>query len=102
MAAQHSVLFPGRDVDSIRRKYHTLHRRGIPTGDPLCPADVKLAKKVKYDIGVKADLGVMKMSKTSKQVGLATKVKQREDLLMFQQELCVRVIPPAPSPQRIA
>ena len=56
MASQHSVLFPRSDIDSIRQKYHTLHRRGILTGDPLCPADLKLAKKVKYNIGIKADL----------------------------------------------
>ena len=67
VASQHSVLFSGQDVDSIRRKYHTLQSMGIPTGDLLCPADVKLSKKIKYDIGVKADLGgVMRTSTTSK------------------------------------
>ena len=28
---EHSELFPGRDVDSIRRKYNTLHRKQVPT-----------------------------------------------------------------------
>ena len=34
---------PGRDANSIRRKYTTLHRRKIPTGDPNMPPAVRLA-----------------------------------------------------------
>ena len=30
----HTATYEGRDVDSIRRKYTSLHRRKIPTGDP--------------------------------------------------------------------
>ena len=42
---------------AIRRKYMTLQRKTIPTGDPKCPAEVKQAKRIKYKLGQKADLG---------------------------------------------
>ena len=42
---QHCEVFPGRDVDSLRRKYTTLHRKKIPTGDPNMPPEVRLAKR---------------------------------------------------------
>ena len=53
----HSVIYPGRSVESLRRKYHSLHRKKIPTGDPLMPAEVRLAKRVKYLIGNRASMG---------------------------------------------
>ena len=37
VVSRHSIGFPGRDIDSIRRKYATLHRKSIPTGDPSMP-----------------------------------------------------------------
>lgn len=54
---QHSVLYPGRDVDSIRRKYSSLHRKSVPTGHPNIPPEVRAAKLVKVKIGEKADIG---------------------------------------------
>lgn len=56
---QHNENYPssGRDAESIRRKYATLHRKKVPTGDPMCPLEVKKAKRIKYQIGAKADLG---------------------------------------------
>jgi hypothetical protein len=55
---QHTATgYPGRDTESIRRKYGTLHRKPIPTGDPSMPDEVRLAKKVKYKIGDKANIG---------------------------------------------
>ena len=39
------------------RKYATLYRKPIPTGDPNCPEEVKLAKRIKYLIGNKASVG---------------------------------------------
>jgi hypothetical protein len=54
---QHSVLYPGRDINSLRRKYGALYRKGIPTGDPNCPPEVRQAKRVKYKIGDKANIG---------------------------------------------
>ena len=55
--SRHTMQFPNRSVDSIRRKYQELHRKDVPTGDPHCPADVRLAKRVKYVIGDKAEMG---------------------------------------------
>ena len=57
VAELHSVSFPGRDVVSLRRKFTTLHRKKIPTGDPNMPPAVRLAKQVKYAIADKAELG---------------------------------------------
>ena len=54
---RHSVMFPGRDRISISRKYNILHRKSIPTGDPLCPPEVRLAKNIKYLMGNKAEVG---------------------------------------------
>ena len=53
----HSETYPYRDVRSIRRKFTSLHRRNIPTGDPDCPEEVKLAKRVFYLLGQKAAVG---------------------------------------------
>ena len=53
----HAQKYPRRDVDSIRRKYSTLHRKSIPTGDPLCPPLVKQAKQIKHLIGSRASIG---------------------------------------------
>lgn len=52
----HSVKFPGRDTDSLRRKYTSTHRRKVPTGDPDCPPEVREAKRIKMAIGSKAEL----------------------------------------------
>ena len=54
---EHSVLFPGRDVDGLRRKYTSVYRKKVPTGDPNIPLEVEMAKKVKYLIGDKAMVG---------------------------------------------
>jgi hypothetical protein len=43
----HSVDFPGREVDSLRREFSLLHRKKTPAGDPRCPEEVKLAKRIK-------------------------------------------------------
>lgn len=57
----HEKSFPqtSRTVDSLRRKFASIHRRKIPTGDPLIPADVKRAKKIRYRSTEKADLVLM-------------------------------------------
>eukprot|EP00536_Pseudo-nitzschia_multiseries_P000441 jgi/Psemu1/1004/gm1.1004_g len=36
-----------RNAQNLCRKYTNLHRRQIPTGNPNCPEEVKLAKKIK-------------------------------------------------------
>ena len=58
--AEHSVRYAAqkRTSESIRpRKFSSLHRRKIPTGDPHMPREVKLAKHIRYKIVAKADLG---------------------------------------------
>ena len=52
----HGEQYPGRDKDSIVRKFTALHRRKIPTGDPNMPPEIRLAKRIKYGIGDKAEL----------------------------------------------
>ena len=54
---QHSVVFPDRELNTLRRKYTTLHRKKIPTGDPHMPDEVRMAKHCKYGISQKAELG---------------------------------------------
>ena len=54
---RHSVRYPGREVESLRRKFSQLHRKSNPTGDPVCPTEIKLAKRVKYKISSRADIG---------------------------------------------
>jgi hypothetical protein len=57
VVAEHSNEYPGRCKNGIMRKYTALHRKGIPTGDPNCPEDVRLAKRIKYELGNKAAVG---------------------------------------------
>ena len=33
----HAVHYPGRDAESLKHKYHSLHRLQIPIGDPNMP-----------------------------------------------------------------
>ena len=54
---QHCIQFPGRTVDSLKRKFTLTHRKQAPTGDPDISPDVRLAKEVKDLIGNKACLG---------------------------------------------
>jgi hypothetical protein len=54
---QHSLSYLGREVESLRRKVAQLHRVKTPTGDPRCPQEVKLAKRIKYIISSCADIG---------------------------------------------
>ena len=57
VAQRHAETFPHRTVQSIRRKFTSLHRKSIPTGNPQCPPEVKLAKRVHYLLGDKASIG---------------------------------------------
>lgn len=54
---EHSAVYSGRDVDSIRRKYTSLHRKQVPTGSPHMTPEIHAAKRIKYKIGDKADVG---------------------------------------------
>ena len=55
--AEHADEYPARCKNALMRKYATLYRKPIPTGDPNCPEEVKLAKRIKYMIGNKAAIG---------------------------------------------
>ena len=55
--AAHSLLYAGREIESLRHKFAQLHRVKTPTGDPRCPQEVKLAKRIKYIISSRADVG---------------------------------------------
>ena len=57
VTSRHAETYAGREVESLRRKYTELHRKNIPSGDPNIPEDIRLAKRIKYDIGCKADIG---------------------------------------------
>ena len=48
VAEVHLVEFPGWYVDSLRRKYTSIHRKKVPTRNLKMPNEVRLAKKVKY------------------------------------------------------
>ena len=41
----HLVESPGRDFDSLRRKYTSIHRKTVPTRDPNMQEEVRLTKK---------------------------------------------------------
>lgn len=45
------------NVESLRRKFASLHRKRIPTGDPSMPYTVRKAKLIHHLIGHKTDLG---------------------------------------------
>ena len=57
VVTSHSERYPGRDVISLRRKFQSLHRRRVPTGDPNMPEEIRLAKEVKELIGRRAHIG---------------------------------------------
>jgi hypothetical protein len=55
---KHSISYPGREVESLRHhKFAQLHRLKTPTGDPRCPQEVKLVKRITYVISSHAEIG---------------------------------------------
>lgn len=54
---EHSVNYPGRDVDSLRRKFAQIANTKVPTGNPNCPQWVRIAKRAKIAIAERADIG---------------------------------------------
>ncbi len=57
VALLHANKYPQRDLLSIRRKYNGFARLTIPTGDPFCPPLVKWARRIKWKIANKVELG---------------------------------------------
>ena len=43
-------IIPLREGDALKKKIGRLYASKKPTGDPPCPEDVKMAKRIKYDI----------------------------------------------------
>ena len=60
MADNHSMNYNHRDINSIRRKWQKRHQMKIPNDDPEIPDEVRVAKRIHYTIGSKADLGTEK------------------------------------------
>ena len=56
VAELHGKQWPGRDVESLRRKYTNTHRRKAPTEQPDCPPELRGTKLVNAAIGSKAEL----------------------------------------------
>ena len=54
---EHNLNYPGRDLNSIKRRYATLYRKQMPTGNPNMPWEVREAKTIKRLIGEKAMMG---------------------------------------------
>ena len=56
--SEHGSMYPeqGRTADSIRRKFSSLYRKKMPTGDPNCPLPVRRAKRIHIAINQKAEL----------------------------------------------
>ena len=48
----HAEMYPhnSRDKDSLKQKFQKLHNTRIPTGDPNCPEEVRLAKHINMEI----------------------------------------------------
>lgn len=44
--------------DNIDRKFESLHRKKIPTGDPLISEEVDKAKHIRYKVTELPDIGV--------------------------------------------
>ena len=51
------IEFPHQGRTAPMREHSTLHKKQMPTSDPDCPKDVKLAKQTKHMIGNKAAVG---------------------------------------------
>ena len=56
LLVEHSSKFPGRDMDSLCRKFSIRHRRKMPMGDPDIPLEIRIVKRVKFKIGGKMEL----------------------------------------------
>ena len=54
---EHEKDFPRREVDALKKKFSMIHRRKAPTGNPIVPQEVQLAKRCKKMIGDRALLG---------------------------------------------
>ena len=56
VTGEHTLVHPGRDIESSKRKYTIMHRKKSPTGDPNISEEVRLAKEVINKIGAKSSV----------------------------------------------
>jgi hypothetical protein len=56
--SERSSMYPkqGRNTDSLRRKFSSLYRKKMSTGDPNCPLPVRRGKRIHVAINQKAEL----------------------------------------------
>ena len=56
---KHDERYPSveRTVDSLRRKFASLYRKNLPTGDPDIPREVRRAKAIRQKIIERSDIG---------------------------------------------
>lgn len=56
---KHRKSFPkaNRTLDSLKRKFNALARVKMPTGDPNMPADVKKAKRIRFLMTERSEIG---------------------------------------------
>ncbi len=54
----HSLNFPttGKDSANLKHKFQQLYRVEMPTSDPMCPPDVRMAKRMREQIWDKAEI----------------------------------------------
>lgn len=55
---EHATTWPqqSRTKESLRRKFQSLYRQKIPTGDPNCPPNVRRAKHIHYKLKEKTEM----------------------------------------------
>ncbi len=58
VARLHNLNFPtnGRDASKLKRKFQQLYRVEMPTGNPMCPPDVRMAKRIREQIRDKTEI----------------------------------------------
>jgi hypothetical protein len=58
VARLHNLNFPtnGRDAAKLKRKFQQLYRVEMPTGDPMCPPEVRIAKRIREKIRDKSEI----------------------------------------------
>ena len=60
VANEHALEYPecNRDVEGLQRKYNTLVKRSVPTGNPTIPSDVRVANELQNAIRYKFEVAV--------------------------------------------
>ena len=71
---EHAQNYPGHDIESIRPKDNSLHRKQAQTANPNIPPEILAAKRVKHKIGDKADIGGEEEGNYDLETGLVQEV----------------------------